>query len=379
MKVTIVSDVLLEENNGINVATMNLVRSLKNKGHEVRILCADQTKKGQPGYHIVGIRNFGPFNNYVKKNGVVLSKPDNKVIKEAIEGADIVHIITPFTLGKNAVKIAKELNIPITAGFHIQAENVSNHFFIMKIKFANYLLYKSFYNKLYKHCQAIHYPTQFIRDFFEKIVGKTNGYVISNGVNDRFKQKETEKPEELKDKFIILFTGRFSREKAQDVLIKAVANSKYKERIQLIFAGVGALKEKFEKLSRKILPIQPMFKFFSRDELVNVINYSDLYVHPAEIEIEAIACLEAISCGVVPVISNSTKSATKAFALDERNLFTNRDYIDLARKIDYWLNNPTEKQKCSEKYLGYATKFNQESCMDDMEKMLIETIKNYKK
>lgn len=378
MKITIVSDVLLEENNGINVATMNLVRSLKNKGHEVNILCADQSKKGEKGYYIVGLRNFRLFKSYVKKNGVVLSKPDDKVIREAIEGTDIVHIITPFVLGKNAAKVARKLNIPVTGGFHVQAENVSNHFFVMKIKLANYLIYKSFYKKLYKYCQAIHYPTEFIKDFFEKIVGKTNGYVISNGVNTRFKKLEVEKPKELKDKIVILFTGRFSREKAQDILIRAVANSKYKNNIQLIFAGVGSLKEKYKKLS-KILPIQPKFEFFSRNELVNVINYSDLYVHPAEVEIEAIACLEAISCGVVPVIANSQKSATKTFALDERNLFRNRDYFDLAKKIDYWLENPEENQKCSEKYLGYATKFNQNSCMDSMEKMLIETIEQYKK
>lgn len=379
MKVTIVNDVLINENNGINVATMNLVRSLKSKGHEVKILCADKKKEGIEGYHIAKVRNFGPFNGYVRKNEVVLAKPSKKIVMEAVKDADVVHVITPFTLGKHAAQIAKKLNIPVTAGFHVQAENVSNHFSLMGVKFFNNFLYKSFYKKLYKHCDAIHYPTEFIRDIFENVIGETNSYVISNGVNNIFKKIETEKPEELKDKFVILFIGRYSKEKSHDVLVKAVANSKYKDKIQLIFAGAGPQKDNIEKLAKKLLPIQPMFKFFSRDELVKTINYSDLYVHPAEVEIEAIACLEAISCGLVPVIANSPKCATKSFALDEKNLFKNRNFLNLAEKIDYWIDHPKEKEKYSKAYLGYATRFEQDYCMNKMEEMLLETVKNYKK
>jgi glycosyltransferase involved in cell wall biosynthesis len=135
----------------------------------------------------------------------------------------------------------------------------------------------------------------------------------------------------------------------------------------LVFAGSGPQKENLEKLAKGLLPIQPMFNFFSRDDLVKTINYADLYVHPAEIEIEAIACLEAVSCGLVPVIANSPRCATKAFALDERNLFINKNSADLAKKIEYWLDNPEEKAKCSEAYLGYATNFDQDNCMDRME------------
>jgi hypothetical protein len=56
-------------------------------------------------------------------------------------------------------------------------------------------------------------------------------------------------------------------------------------------------------------------------ELVKMINMSDLYVHTSEVEIEAISCLEALSCGIVPVINDSSKSATRTFALSEKNLF----------------------------------------------------------
>ena len=38
MKIAIICDVLGKENNGTTVAAMNLIRSLKAKGHEVRVV-----------------------------------------------------------------------------------------------------------------------------------------------------------------------------------------------------------------------------------------------------------------------------------------------------------------------------------------------------
>lgn len=42
MRITIVCDVLGEENNGTTLAAMNLIRSLKAKGHTLTILCPDE-------------------------------------------------------------------------------------------------------------------------------------------------------------------------------------------------------------------------------------------------------------------------------------------------------------------------------------------------
>ena len=119
----------------------------------------------------------------------------------------------------------------------------------------------------------------------------------------------------------------------------------------------------------------PIMEFYSRSELVDVINYSDLYVHPAEIEIEAIACLEAIACGKVPVIADSPRSATRYFARTPENLFKMNDPASLAERIDYWIEHPEEREECSRQYLGYAQAFAFDQCMDQMEEMLADAAK----
>ncbi len=371
MTITVVCDVLGRENNGTTIAAMNFIRSLRAKGHKVRILCPDADKKGTEGYYVVPMLNVGPLNNYVKKNGVCIAKCDNEVIKSALEGADVAHIMTPFLLGTRAVKIAKEMGIPVTAGFHCQAENFTSHIFMKNFKFANDTTYRVFYRNFYRHVDAVHYPTEFIRQTFEGDKRKTNAYVISNGVNKAFVPMKANKPQEYKDKFIILFIGRYSKEKSHKILIDAVEKSEYADKIQLVFAGDGPLKEKLMKQGER-LPNPPLFKFFSRSELLDMINCADLYIHPAEIEIEAISCLEAITCGLVPVISNSPRSATRFFALDEKNLFRCNDSTDLAEKIDWWLSHPEEKAERSREYLGYTKQFDQDVCMDRMEQMLFD-------
>ena len=374
MRVTIICDVLGEENNGTTIAAMNLIRSLRKKGHEVRVVCPDEDRRGQAGFYVVPTYNFGLFNNYVKKNGVTLAKPVESILREAIQGADVIHIMVPFGLGKRGALIARELGIPVSAGFHCQAENITNHIFLMNARLANKLAYRVFYRRLYRWCDCVHYPTQFICDVFEREVGPTNHYVISNGVSGDFYPRTVQKPAEYADKFVILSTGRYSREKSQHILIDAVAKSKFRDKIQLILAGEGPRKKFLQARAEKRGICPPVFGFYSREEMVRVINYADLYVHAAEIEIESIACLEAIACGRVPVIADSPRSATRNFALGPRNLFRCNDSGDLAQKIDYWLENPEKRAECSENYLGYAKEFEFETCMDRMESMLLDAV-----
>lgn len=378
MKIAVVCDVLGEENNGATHAGMNLIRSLKAKGHEVRIVCPDQDKKGEKDYYVCPKRSFGPLNPLIKKVGVTIAKADEKIIEEAVKDVDIIHLHLPFPMSNRAIKIAKKYDIPLTSSFHMQAENLTSYLKMQKIRPLNTFVYKFIYKHTYKHVDAVHFPTDFIKNTFEgRIKKKTNGYVISNGVNPSCVKQDTAKPKELEDKFVILSTGRYCNEKAQDVLIKAVGMSKYKDKIQLILAGQGLKQKKFEKLSKKA-KINPIMKFFSRKEIVDCINYCDLYVHPARVELEGIACLEAICCGKPTIVSDSKKSATKFFAVDENCIFENNNPKDLAKKIDFLIENEQLRKELGEKYFKSAQKFDQIACMDEMEKMMIESIKKHK-
>jgi len=379
MNITVVCDVLGEETNGTTLAATNLIRYLQSQEDiNVKVLCADQDKKNLPNYYVVPNLSLGKLaDKIVAKNNVVLAKPDDKIVAEALKDADHVHIMLPFVLGRHALKYAREHGISTTAGFHAQAENISSHFRLQNFELLNRAIYKNFYKGFYKYIDGVHYPTQFIRDDFEKKTKvNTNGYIISNGVNTNITKQQIEKPQELKDKIVILSTGRYAVEKNQQTLIRAIKYSKHKDKIQLIFAGQGPLENKFKRMAKK-LPNYPIFKVYPRNEMPDIINMCDLYVHPAIIELEGIACLEAICAGKLVIVSDSKKSAATNFVVDKKCIFKNRNPKDLARVIDYWIENPKEKAECEEKYLQSAEQYNQDKCMAKMVEMMNEIHKKY--
>ena len=68
---------------------------------------------------------------------------------------------------------------------------------------------------LYRQCDAIHYPTQFLRDLYEGLYGPTNGYVISNGVHPDIHPVTAQKPA------VFAATGALSAAKRAQTFVTA--------------------------------------------------------------------------------------------------------------------------------------------------------------
>ena len=213
----------------------------------------------------------------------------------------------------------------MTSSFHVQAENFTCHLGMMKSHFATKEVYRYFYKKIYKHCTLTHYPTEFIKEDFESNIRRhVPSRVISNGVCESFFEPVPDdvisrQRKKTGDKFTIVVVGRYSSEKAQQVLIRAVAKSKYKEKIHLIMAGEGPKGKSYSRMVKRY-GVDCEMSFFDHEELRKVLNAADLYVHTAYVELESIACLEAIVTGLVPIICNSKRSAARFFAQDDNGI-----------------------------------------------------------
>lgn len=101
-----------------------------------------------------------------------------------------------------------------------------------------------------------------------------------------------------------------------------------------------------------------------------ILSMNDLGVFQNYVEKNGVT----LACGVVPIISDSPKSATKYYAPDEKSLFKCNDAKDLAAKIDWWIEHPKEKEEYSAKYAKISKeKFDHAACMQAMEDMLLKT------
>ena len=112
----------------------------------------------------------------------------------------------------------------------------------------------------------------------------------------------------------------------------------------------------------------------SDEDLMEALGYADLYVHSSEVELESISCLEAMGCGLVPLISSSPLSATSQFALDCRSLFAPRKPRLLAQKIDYWIEHPEKRMEMEKRYAASTQQYSIAQSVSHFEAMLMEEI-----
>lgn len=366
MTIVIVVDLVDNKTNGSVMTALRFADGLRARGHEVRIAAigADGEKDC-----CLEERYIPLVTEVSAKNQIKFGKFDKEKLKKTFEGADVVHLIFPFKLEKKCKQLADEMGIPATTAFHMQPENVSFNINMGWCKPLNDFIY-AFLRRYYKRFDRIHCPSAFIANQLVEHKYKNELYVISNGYDPAFVPP---KKREKHDKFEIVMTGRLAPEKNQQVLIKAVALSKYRDNIHLTLLGNGPRKKSLVRLAEK-LGIDVTFDFLPKDKLIPRLQASDLYVHSATVEIEAIAAIEAIACGLVPVIADSRLSATPQFALDERSLFLDNDAYSLAEKIDYWYENDEEREIMGGVYANFAKKFSLENSVKKAERMFADQI-----
>lgn len=152
---------------------------------------------------------------------MVFAKADEDKLRESISWAEVVHFYMPFFLSIKGMKIAKELNKPMTTAFHVQPENITYTIGLVKQEKVNDTIYSVFHDKFFKEFNHIHCPSNFIANELKKHGYTVKLHVISNGIEQDWKYRKSEKPEELKAKIILTMVGRLSGEKRQDVLIEA--------------------------------------------------------------------------------------------------------------------------------------------------------------
>lgn len=372
MKVAIVIDIFHDKGNGTSMSARHLVENLVERGIGVKVLCdnAGQQNETMQGVEFVTfpIQQVPIYQKVIEQQHAWLASPNDARIREALKDINLVHIYMPFALGTHCARIAHELGIPVLGCYHVSAENIT---FNAKMKYvpgatpAMYQLLKVYHYKP-EWINNIHCPSRCIASTLMGHLYNQNLHVISNGYDPAFKRIDNVKiPDGCEDKVIVTSVGRLTEEKRQDLIIKAVAKSKYRDRISLFLAGKGPKQEEYEKLAKE-LNVDLHIVFLSQGELVNLLNASYLFVQASDVETESIACLEAIACGTVPVISNAKMCATKQFALMPQSTFGKGSAYSLATMMDFWIANKKTHDEMMPKYSEFAQKFSLDKCINYM-------------
>ena len=373
MKIVLVIDQFDDANNGTTISAQRFARALIQHGNQVRVIAC-----GKPADYKYAVRQmkFLPVvEHLITSQGMRLAIPNRHVFEKAAAWADVVHFMMPSPLGIMGLRHVEKLGIPHTAAFHCQPENITFSVHLGNSRRVNDFVYNRFRDTFFNRFTHIHCPSNMIADQLRQHGYTAQLHVISNGISPAYFYHKREKEEFLQGKFTILMVGRYSGEKRQDVLIDACAKSRHAAHIQLILAGKGPTEKKLRKQCEAQLANPAILEFYSPQRLIEIIDQCDLYVHTSDAEIEAMSCMEAFACGLVPVIAQSPRSATPQFALDERSLFPAGDSGMLAKRIDYWYEHPQERQEMEKRYAEHAKGYSLEDSICQTEEMFRAAIR----
>ena len=351
LNIVYVADIIDGEKSGGVISARRMIDTLK-KEHRLTIISTgreEPDKIALPAFYLPLVKNI------MQEMGFTFAWPDGKILRKAFQDADIVHIQFPFLLGYRALYIARKMRKPMVLGFHVQPENLMWNIGL-KFDWLNSLLYRLFVGTFYNKGNAVLSPSQFAKTMLEKNGIKVPVEVISNGLPEQFKPGDYQPRPEFSGKFVILMVGRFAKEKRHDLAIQAIKQSQYADQIQLVITGQGPLREEIAQAAAT-LPNPGIVDYVSQQELIRLYNTADLLIHASEVELEGMAVLEAIGCGLPALIANAESSAATQFALHDKFLFDDGDSRDLLSHIDYWYQHQEELALSKQPYLEKARQF----------------------
>lgn len=271
---------------------------------------------------------------------------DKKFLKELKNrDIDIIHIHSPFNVGKLGVKIAKKRNIPVVATMHSQFKQDFKR--AVKSEFIANIMVKTIM-KTFNKCDEVWAVNENTQQVLKEYGYKKQSYVMRSGTEmlpvDKTKAREVicNKHNIDKNQPIFLFVGRMIIVK--NILFIAESLKILKDKnipFKMIYVGDGM---DFDKLKQKVksLDLQDRVvctgKVTDRELLTKYYAASDLVLFPSVYDTDGLVKYEGASQHVPTVLMEGI--AAISGLTDNHNAFIAKPTVEgFAEKIIEILNN----------------------------------------
>lgn len=165
-----------------------------------------------------------------------------------------------------------------------------------------------------------------------KVAGKSapEATVICNGINVKKYRDAVPARDLKKEGKIITMVGRWSYQKDQATIIRAIA--KLPEVYKLWLVGYGEMEEVLKMLARKLCVNDRVLFLGLRNDIPNILKASDVVVQSSHIEGFGLAAVEGMAAGK-PIIASNVEGLAKVVK-DAGLLFPHEDADTLAQEIE---------------------------------------------
>ena len=234
-------------------------------------------------------------------------------IPEDVNGVELVHAHTPFSLGLAGLRLARKLRTPFIVSYHTPTDEYTNYL-APTARLASGLgrVSKAYERWFLARADVVVVPSEATKHYLlERIGVEPPVQVIPNGVDlDLFEPTD---PTPLLDRHgiesnrpLVGYTGRHGYEKNLDELLAAAAGLE----ITVLLGGDGPARQGLERQADRVGADAHFLGFLDREELPAFYSALDVFAFPSPVETQGLVALEANACGT-PVVGCDSGALTE--------------------------------------------------------------------
>ena len=171
----------------------------------------------------------------------------------------------------------------------------------------------------------------------------------------------------------VLCTGSFQARNAPSFIIEAISHIPATRRPALVWVSDytdGLFETRMQQKAQQVGVNLSLQKMVSDKQLVRLLNQASAFVYAPQLEPFGLAPLEANACGL-PVVAVAEGGIRETIQPHQNGLLVNRNPYQMAKAIDYLLNNRTLWQEISEKTIEIVdNQWSMKLCIDRIEEAI---------
>jgi len=296
LRVAVVTESFLPQINGVTNSVLRVLETLAAKGHDALVIAPDSAEAPTTyaGFRVKRVPSLA-----VK--GLLPVGFPQRSMEPLIEGfnPDVIHLASPFFLGKYATRIAQRLSIPTLSIYQTDVAGFARHYglSIAHSQLTNWVA------NIHKQTDRTLAPSSWSCEQLQSS-GVSNVSLWQRGV-DSVKFNPTKRSAELRNlftandtsKIIVGYVGRLANEKK----IEDLAPLHDRGDIQLVIVGDGPARQKLERA----LPRARFVGYQSGEDLAAHYASFDIFVHTGKHETFCQSIQESLASGVPVIAPNS--------------------------------------------------------------------------
>ncbi|HEY4389307.1 MAG TPA: glycosyltransferase [Ktedonobacteraceae bacterium] len=376
MRIMIVTDQYPPMVGGVPTVTRRLAVDFAERGHQVWVVAPSYGARDvRLLEHQVRVYRFSSF-EWPTYEGLRIPflpfMPVRNLIRKS--DPDIIHIHSPIVLGNIAQILAGGLRKPVIATNHYLPINISRSLT------ADPLIGKPFNRVTYSYlvhfcnrCEYVTAPTRTALNLLYEHGLRAPANVISNGID---LMQFSPGPRDLQilerfhlpaDRPLLLHVNRLSEEKRVDVLLEAMARMQVDAHLALVSTGPAEAELRAQVEHLQLGNRVSFLGFVGDQELLQLRRSASLFVIPSEADLQSLATMEAMACGLPVIAANSYALPELVHHRENGLLFPPGDSAALASAIDQLLSNASMRAQMGQESLQIIAQHNRIRVLEEWE------------